>query len=407
MLRNVVACFLSFALCDSVVCGVWSKTIFFIYMDFQNIKIFQGLNGLRFFAALLVVMQHSETIKRKHGIANWAWLNLFQNGGNAVTFFFVLSGFLITYLLLKEARKTNDISIKNFYIKRVLRIWPLYFLLVFIGAIALPIAFSFVKVDYEMPYTIGQTWAYFVFFVPGLVTFYWGHHFLEPLWSIGIEECFYLIWAPLFKFLKKNILPLLLSVLSIVLMLNVIGCFWVNNELYKYLLQIFRFEAMAIGGLGAYFLYTKGNVMMNSRLFSRYVQIIFLMLFFIYIGFNSNINNIYWNLVFKTPIFSSFLIDFIFLYLILAVSVAKERILTINNKFLNYLGDISYGVYMYHLLAISIAIFGAKKHLQQMGLLNATLVFYLIVVPLTIIIAGLSKKFFENYFLRMKEKYIP
>ena len=131
------------------------------------------------------------------------------------------------------------------------------------------------------------------------------------------------------------------------------------------------------------------------------------MLFFIYIGFNSNINNIYWNLVFKTPIFSSFLIDFIFLYLILAVSVAKDKILKLNNKFLDYLGDISYGVYMYHLLAISIAIFGVKKHLQQMGLVNATLVFYTIVVPLTIIIAGLSKKFFEDYFLKMKEKYIP
>ena len=98
--------------------------------DYKNIKLFPGLNSLRFMAAFLVLMHHSETIKSKHGIVNFDWLGLFKNGGNAVTFFFVLSGFLITYLLLKERHKTATTSIKNFYLKRVLRIWPLYFLLV-------------------------------------------------------------------------------------------------------------------------------------------------------------------------------------------------------------------------------------------------------------------------------------
>src|SRR4029079_18911166 len=111
--------------------------------------------------------------------------------------------------------KTNNISIRTFYLKRILRIWPLYFLLVFIGTIALPIVFKFLGVAYEMPYTLAQSWFYFVFFLPGLVTFYWGHHFLEPLWSIGVEECFYLLWAPLFKFVKRNILELLFSIIAI------------------------------------------------------------------------------------------------------------------------------------------------------------------------------------------------
>jgi len=59
-----------------------------------------------------------------------------------------------------------------------------------IGTVALPVAFGFVQVDYEMPYTLGQTWYWFVFFLPGMVTFLYGSHFLEPLWSIGVEEVF-------------------------------------------------------------------------------------------------------------------------------------------------------------------------------------------------------------------------
>ncbi len=83
--------------------------------NYKNISIFQGLNSLRFIAAFFVVMHHSETIKNKNGLDNFEWLGLFRNGTNAVTIFFVLSGFLITYLLLKEIGKTNDISVKTFF----------------------------------------------------------------------------------------------------------------------------------------------------------------------------------------------------------------------------------------------------------------------------------------------------
>jgi len=55
--------------------------------DYKNIKLFPGLNSLRFMAAFLVLMHHSETIKSKHGIVNFDWLGLFKNGGNAVTSF--------------------------------------------------------------------------------------------------------------------------------------------------------------------------------------------------------------------------------------------------------------------------------------------------------------------------------
>ena len=100
--------------------------------DYKNIKHFEGLNALRFFAAFLVVIHHAEAVRKKNGLFNLDWLSFFKNGGNAVTFFFVLSGFLITYLLLKEDNQTGETSIKTFYLKRTLRIWPLYFLMFFV-----------------------------------------------------------------------------------------------------------------------------------------------------------------------------------------------------------------------------------------------------------------------------------
>lgn len=131
---------------------------------YKNIAYFKGLNALRFFAASLVVLHHTATIGKKDGLFDLCDWGLFRNGANAVNFFFVLSGFLITYLLLKEHDQTGTISIKQFYLRRVRRIWPLYFLLIIIGTLLLPLAFGLVGIDYQMPYTLSQTWYYFLFF---------------------------------------------------------------------------------------------------------------------------------------------------------------------------------------------------------------------------------------------------
>lgn len=89
---------------------------------YKSITHFKGLNTLRFLAASLVVLHHSATIGRKYELFDIESFSLFRNGANAVSFFFVLSGFLITYLLLKEKNQTKTISIKSFYLRRVKRI---------------------------------------------------------------------------------------------------------------------------------------------------------------------------------------------------------------------------------------------------------------------------------------------
>jgi peptidoglycan/LPS O-acetylase OafA/YrhL len=375
-----------------------------IITNYKTISLFEGLNSLRFIAAFLVLMHHCETIKSKNGLANLEWLGLFRNGGNAVTFFFVLSGFLITYLLLKESSKTGTIRIKNFYLKRILRIWPLYFLLVFIGVVALPILFSILNINYEMPYTFGDTWYYFVFFLPGLVTFFFGHHFLEPLWSIGVEEVFYLFWAPLFKFGKNKLLFILLLVILIKISLSLLGLFFVQNELFNYIVNTFQFEAMAIGGLGAYFVYTKGSIISKLLIYKIPFQIFILLTLLTYLTFHTNIDNSVWNFFFKTPIFSSILLNLLFLYLIICISIVDRSIIKLRFKLLSFLGEISYGIYMYHMLVIFASILFLKKYLIEMSSLSSTVLFYAVITLLTIIISALSKYLFENFFLRLKSR---
>ncbi|GHT66178.1 hypothetical protein AGMMS50239_27220 [Bacteroidia bacterium] len=85
---------------------------------------FPNLNGLRFIAALMVIVCHLEQFLFIFGYANH-WSSVSILGTLGVQLFFVLSGFLITYLLLSEENKTKTISIKDFYIRRILRIWPL------------------------------------------------------------------------------------------------------------------------------------------------------------------------------------------------------------------------------------------------------------------------------------------
>ena len=373
---------------------------------YKSITHFKGLNTLRFLAASLVVLHHSATIGRKYELFDIESFSLFRNGANAVSFFFVLSGFLITYLLLKEKNQTKTIAIKQFYLRRVKRIWPLYFLLIFIGTIFLPFFFSIFNIEYEMPYTLSQTWYYFLFFFPMLVLFHYGNHFLEPLWSIGVEEVFYLIWAPLFKFIKKSLIPII-CIIAIKLLLAIfiqIQGIDISNNVYAFLIHNYSFETMAIGALGAYIIFiTPPCKRLETKiLFSKPIKYTIYLLVIIYLCFNINIDNPIWNFVFKTPVLSPLIVSFLYLYIIISYPLSfKEKQ---ENKALFFLGEISYGIYMYHMgvMFFVVLVISKLKAFIPNSLLIIT--FLIAVFLLTILISFLSKRYFENFFLRKKEK---
>src|SRR5688572_12576703 len=107
---------------------------------------FPNLDGLRFVCFFMVFLFHISKSVTEHYLAHNVEVPtffkifslLFQNGNLGVNFFFVLSGFLITFLLIKEKEYTGRIHVGNFYVRRLLRIWPLFYLCVFIGFVIFP-----------------------------------------------------------------------------------------------------------------------------------------------------------------------------------------------------------------------------------------------------------------------------
>ncbi|MBP8115058.1 MAG: acyltransferase, partial [Chitinophagaceae bacterium] len=104
---------------------------------------FPNLDGLRFFSFIIVFFSHIFATQYDY-IKEEGWYQLFKgrlfgDGDMGVSFFFVLSGFLITYLLIKEKQLTGKVHISSFYIRRTLRIWPLYYFCVLFGFIAFPV----------------------------------------------------------------------------------------------------------------------------------------------------------------------------------------------------------------------------------------------------------------------------
>src|SRR5215510_7923630 len=169
---------------------------------------FPNLNGLRFIAALMVIIHHVEQYKSIYGLPNNFSSTTIQIFGElGVVLFFVLSGFLITYLLLEEERQTNTIVIRNFYVRRILRIWPLYFLIVILALAVFPNIPLFILPDYDRAkvysHLAGKIFLY-LFFLPNLVSPLFGIvPYASLTWSIGTEEQFYLTWPALLKNIKK------------------------------------------------------------------------------------------------------------------------------------------------------------------------------------------------------------
>ncbi|MFT5306585.1 MAG: peptidoglycan/LPS O-acetylase OafA/YrhL, partial [Chitinophagales bacterium] len=164
---------------------------------------FENLDGLRFLCFLSVFFFHSfhteyEAISGS-AIYHFFKVDIFGNGNIGVNFFFVLSGFLITFLLIEEKKLNGQINLKKFWIRRMLRIWPLFYFCVLFGFYIFPILKTmFGQVPNETA-NIG----YYLLFLNNFDFINNGipdSSMLGLLWSVAIEEQFYLVW-PIILFL--------------------------------------------------------------------------------------------------------------------------------------------------------------------------------------------------------------
>lgn len=174
------------------------------HTEFQNRRFFGSLDGLRALSVIAVIWHHTTGQHTSY---------LLSSGPHGVTLFFAISGFLIVTLLLRERDRTGQIDLKAFYIRRSLRIFPLYYavigiyvLLVFVIERNNPVGREFFS---NLPFFLTYTSNWFVL-LEGRVIFYFA-------WSLAAEEQFYLVWPTVQKFLTpKRALTLVVTAIVVV-----------------------------------------------------------------------------------------------------------------------------------------------------------------------------------------------
>ena len=367
----------------------------------SNKVYFKNLNAIRCIAAFLVIIHHIEQFKDVFHLPN-SWSNpvVESIGRLGVILFFVLSGFLISYLLFKEKEVTNTISIKDFYLRRILRIWPLYFLIIFASLFLLP-NISFFTLEGFGKDVVWNNLFYkiimFVFFLPNLVLNVYGAiPYASQTWSIGAEEQFYLVWPGLNKKIK-NKWALMFGVIFFYIIVKFFIQFLPSQikEVFKGFWLSTPIDCMAIGGLFAFVIYDNSSIVLRIRkiLFSKITQIIVFLITSVFILIN-------FHLTFLDKYFHFELYAILFGILISNFAANENRIFSLENRVSNYLGKISYGMYMYHPIIIVLCI----KIGIMFNLLN-NFVLYPLVFLLVIMISGLSYELYEKRFINKKAKY--
>lgn len=365
------------------------------------------LDLLRFFAFLSVFLHHGlPGFEPSHHIGRLGPLfGLLaitkQVGSFGVCLFFLLSAYLITELLQRERASTGGIRVRSFYLRRILRIWPLYFSFLFVG-VALGAAFPVFRIEN------GRLLAFL------LLSGNWyaavggcGASPIAPLWSISVEEQFYLIWPWLSKAGSR---AMLWRTSILLLPISWAAIFWLshngaNASRESWVNSLVQFQFFALGSLLALALNGRApNLRTNSRVMFVLVALLcwYLAQGVFHVKDDSG----------SGPAASLILgycsIGVGCVLLFLGFLGMSRRLVP---RQLIYLGKISYGLYVFHMVALdcmwklglyrtsTLGALGAVSAVTRLFLIQTT------ALALTIALAIASYKFLERPFLRIKQRF--
>lgn len=347
----------------------------------------KGLNGIRAIAAFAVVISHTLLSGVSLGIGEHEGSDL---AGYGVSIFFSLSGFLITYLLLIEKEKFGTINIKAFYIRRILRIWPLYYLYLLIALLLI----YFFKLE-ELPGSV----FYYVFLCANIPFFMAtelpliGHY-----WSLGVEEQFYLFWPWVVKHTNKLLRFLVIFILCFLALKFVFWYLYFHSDLKRpYIaIHVTRFECMAIGAVGAVL------AKQNAKWFFKLVchPIVQVIAWASLLAMAANKFHI-------ASVIDNDIVAGLTIVLIINVSMNARSLVKLENKVCDFLGKISFGIYVYHPLVLFFVGRYLASEIETADLAVRYIIIFSAMIGLTILIAWLSYNFFEKRFLQLKMKFAP
>ena len=371
---------------------------------------FPGLNELRFIAWFAVFVGHVERWKDFYGYPDRFWIHgrlgvtfFYVITGLGVTLFFVISGFLITYLLLSEKWSLGSISIKDFYVRRMLRIWPLYFLLILlcmlvinrVGPLAAPAHQAIIDKDFWR--ILGAHALFLPTLVPAVLH-------TAQVWSVAVEEQFYIVWPWIVKW-GRGLWLLTLVPVAAVFAPTIILEWPVNwrssSEIIAAVDYAHNFSCLGIGCLTAICYMTAPPILLRF-LYHPAVQAsaVGSLVVLLWIGHRGG-QQVMWVLGADVRWFS-----LLFAIVILNVATNPRPLFRLENRVADYLGRISYGLYMLHTIAIALAIYALRPIISDEyrgWLSNATL--YILSFALSVLVATASYYLFEQPFLRLKSRF--
>jgi peptidoglycan/LPS O-acetylase OafA/YrhL len=361
-------------------------------------EFFPKIGRLRFAGAYLIIFFYSFYA----WIANYGYPDIFltqnklsptgkyientiHNFAIGIDIFYLISGFLICYLLILEKEKTGKINLTKFYLRRILRIFPLYFFIIITGPI-LSHLFKEPVPSYKYFFAfLGN----FEIIKHGLSSAATNH-----LWTICIVVHFYIIISLLIMFLPLKRLPAFLALIifiSIIYRGMISGTenYWMN----MYMNTLSRMDVAAIGALGGYYYYFK-----KIRFADTYNLKYLLYLIFIYVYLNSDIMD--WDNFFSATTKKYFFI------LIMAYAMGNYALSlrainpNLKSNFLDFLGKISFSAYIISPLVI-LSLIKTFNHYSFHNLPLYIILMHILILGLSV----LSYKFIELPFLRLKEKF--
>lgn len=364
---------------------------------------FENLDGLRFLCFLSVFFYHSfyteYTYISSAPLYQLVKRDIFGNGNLGVNFFFVLSGFLITYLLIEEKKMQHRINLRFFWTRRILRIWPLYYFCVAFGFVIFPmlkVKFGGTPNETASPAFYLSFLSNFDFIQKGLPD----ASILGVLWSVAIEEQFYVVWPILLA-----VLPLKRYWIAFVSVIGISLLFRAQNPTYMAYEHhtLSCIGDMAVGAFGAWGIIEFPRFRQFYEQCPKWLIAVVYALFAGIFFFRDEIQA--WGIP-LINVSERILIAGLILFIICEQNYAEHSLFKMSRfPLFTRLGRISYGLYCLHFIGILVTTtlnrkLGFNKELWQVMLIETP-----VALLLSIGLSTLSYSFLEKPFLRLKRRF--
>jgi peptidoglycan/LPS O-acetylase OafA/YrhL len=337
------------------------------------------LDSLRAVAALVVIASHYQPDYFKQ--YNWGYA--------AVLLFFVISGFLITGILLRTRERIEDScetpvdGLKNFYLRRTLRIFPLYYLVSLFAICYFPEARE--TWGWHLGYSVNFLMAQRADFV-GATT---------PFWSLGVEEQFYLLWPLVIFFTPMRWLLPIMGGMVLTGPISRLICLNFSYQAFAYF-PTSCFDSLGLGALLAFCRHT--GIPVQRRWLRQWpaFSIGAFAAFYAYSVYDTSLRPSF-------DVLAPFWMSITFACIVAVASTGYKGAVGKILQFrpLVYLGRISYGLYVYHCFAPFLTV----RIIRGLGISLEGGTFQILAVLLTIILSSLSWHFFERPFNTLKDRF--